>query len=190
MNAPQPAPLSAECIELEGKLTTLLSRVERRQTLMPAQGPDGEINKILLNGLRDSVNLTHEYMRATINGQTPIYRARKLLALADYAPQFAGMIHKVETRKNLSPIFDRVLQREQAELLQVMGRMHVTLNADSERLAPLLPARKASNPFSAVAMCALLPFVMAAGIVQGVVQGFSEAQQGRTPRLPPPDNKP
>ncbi len=188
MNSQYDNAVSPDCRALEEKLDSLLARVERRQALMPAHGADGEVNRMMLRGLRETRSLTHAFIRATFNGYPPQAQAQKFIALADHAPHFVGLYRTLEEQKNLSPLFDRILKRENQELFDMMGNMHAILTEDSARLLALLPEKAAApkpgfDPLAAGFFCMFLPFAVASGIVRGLVSGRQESDF-------PPDPQP
>lgn len=185
--------VSRECVEMEQSLSDMLARVERRRALPPVNDADGEMNRIMEGGLRDAVRLTHTFMKAAEAGYSPLHRARKLVALSDGLPRFIEMLHGLEGDKKLSPLFERVLDREYNELKKIVGQMRDTVVADSNKLLAVLPAEqpRGPDPFSFIASCMMMPFALACGVVAGVAQGFSEAQRVRTqPPEPVSSQKP
>lgn len=181
--------VSPECNAMEQNLSAMLARVERRRAAPPAHAIDGEMNKVMEAGLRDAVRLTHAFMNAATNGYSPAYRARRLLALADGMPRFVGMIRGLEGDKKLSPLFERVLDREYAELIKIVGQMRDTVKADSDKLLAVLPEKPRPDVFTFMATCMVMPFALTCGVIAGVAQGFSEARRERAvspePAAPP-----
>ncbi len=177
--------VSPECSAMEQTLSAMLARVERRRAAPPVNETDGEMNSIMEAGLRDAVRLTHAFMEAAAKGYSPAYRARKLLALADGMPRFIEMLHGLEGDKKLSPLFERVLDREYYELQKIVRQMRDTVHADSDKLLAVLPEKPRPDAFSFMATCMIMPFALACGVVAGVAQGFSE---GRRARAEPPES--
>lgn len=178
--------VSDVCVEMEQALSAMLARVERRRAAPPVNAIDGEMNKIMEAGLRDAVHLTHAFMRAAAVGASPLYRARKLVALAEGMPPFIEMLRGLEGDKKLSPLFERVLDREYYELHKIVRQMHDTVNADGEKLLQVLPKQpRGSDPLIFMATCMMMPFALAYGFVVGVTQGIGEAQRERAQPLAP-----
>ncbi|HEY0901236.1 MAG TPA: hypothetical protein VGD95_03865, partial [Micavibrio sp.] len=171
---------------------------------------DAQINQTMARGLRDTVQATQAYMRVTMQGYSPAYRAQKLLALANQAPHFVTMCQALEGDKKLSPLFDRILDREYRELYTVIDRMRETIHHDSRQLAAMLPSsptttahttpaptttmpaspRPPLDPLSFGVFCLMLPFAVASGIFQGVAQGLTESNSKRAQAVTPPSKKP
>ncbi len=181
--------VSSECVQMEQTLSDMLARVERRRALPPVNDADGDMNNLMAAGLRDAVNLTHAFMRAAASGASPLYRARKLVALADGMPRFIEMVHGLEGDKKLSPLFERMLDREYAELHKVVRQMRDTVYADGDKLLAALPEKPRPDAFTFMAACLIMPFAMACGVVAGVAQGISEARRERA-EPPMPENPP
>lgn len=192
--------VSPACREMEQKLSAMLARVERRMALLPACAADAQINQTMARGLRDTVQATQAYMRVTMQGYSPAYRAQKLLALANQAPHFVTMCQALEGDKKLSPLFDRILDREYRELYTVIDRMRETIHHDSRQLAAMLPSsptttmpidpRPPLDPLSFGVFCLMLPFAVASGIFQGVAQGLTESNSKRAQAVTPSSKKP
>lgn len=190
MRTPAEKTVSPECVAMEQALSRMLARVERRRGLPPANVADGEMNKNMAAGLRDAMRLTHAFMAATQAGSAPLYRARKLVALADGMPRFVAMLQGLEGEKNLSPHFSRMLDREYYELRHIIGQMRDTVQADGDRLLAVLPPKpSAADPFTFVATCMFMPFAVAYGVVTGIAQGLDAAQRERA-QPPEPENPP
>lgn len=186
--------VSAECHAMEQTLSAMLARVQRRCALPPVNEEDGAMNKAMEAGLRDAVRLTHAFMDATTSNYSPLHRARKLVALADGMPRFIGMLRGLEGDKKLSPLFERMLDREYYELQKVVRQMRDTVRADSVTLLAALPEKPRPDAFSFMATCMMMPFALACSVVSGVAQGISEARRERavtaepdeTPKPPSP----
>ena len=183
--------VSAECIVMEQSLSRMLARVERRCAQTSSYQGDSDVNMHMQAGLRAAVNLTHAFMQAASAGYSPAYRARKLVALADGMLPFIDMYRGLEGEKNLSPLFERVLNREYSELRQIIGQMHDAVCADGDLLLHDMPEKpRSADPVTFITTCMLVPFAIVYGVMAGVAQGMRELQNDRATPLKLPQSTP
>ncbi|MCM2344905.1 MAG: hypothetical protein NDJ24_10140 [Alphaproteobacteria bacterium] len=180
--------LSPECQKLEHHLSALLARVERRQQAIPAVAGDGEINKILRSGLRDTLRLTEQFMAACTRGYSQEYQARKLSDFAHGMHQVVAMVHALEGEKQLSPLFDRIANREYVELKSVVFQMRDVVYADSARLnkqAAEPPSAPASEPLVLACTLIMMPALLTWGLLSGFAAGLRESAAAREAQAKP-----
>lgn len=172
------AAVSNECRELEHTLSSMLARVERRQSAAPAVAADGDINRMLYTGLRDTMQLTKEFVAACEQGYSPQFRHRKLAALVHGMPRIVDMVHALEGEKHLSPLFDRLMNREYNELHTVLHQIRDTAAAAAEDMknAPPEPM-KVPDPLALACTLMLLPATIAFAFFSGFATGLQEAPQ-------------
>jgi hypothetical protein len=90
------------------------------------------------------------------------------------------MIRGLEGDRKLSPLFERVLDREYYELHKIARQMRDAVHADSNRLLTLLPEKpRGPDPFAFMATCVVMPFALVCGVVAGVAQGLGAAARER-----------
>ncbi|QQG35962.1 MAG: hypothetical protein HYS17_10745 [Micavibrio aeruginosavorus] len=179
--------VSPECRTLEHHLSLMLSRVERRQEKEPAAPADGQINNILYGGLRDTMRLTQSFMAACAHGYSLEYRARRLSEFASGMHRVVDMVHALEGEKHLSPLFDRMMNREYAELQTLVFQMRDVVYADAPKLKnppPVSP--KAPDPFSMACTLMMMPALLAWGVMSGFAAGLREAAEERAQVSRPP----
>lgn len=171
------AAVSDECRELEHMLSSMLSRVERRQSAAPAVAADGDINRILYAGLRDTMQLTKEFKAACEYGYSPQYRRHKLAALVGGMPRVVDMVHALEGEKHLSPLFDRMMNREYEELRTVVRQIRDTVAATARVKEPQPEPVKSPDSLTLAFSLMLLPATMALAFFSGFAGGLQEASQ-------------
>lgn len=182
--------ISPQCTELALTLGSMLGRVQRRAQQEPAVAADGELNTVLHRGLLDTAKLTHAFMEACAHGYSPQYRARKLVALAHGMPRVVDMVHAMEGQKNLSPLFDRLMDREYKEMHTLITQMHDTVIADSDALHKVLPPpSKAMGPVELAVTFMFLPAALALGAMIGFAQGLKEASAAPKKQAPEPPKR-
>lgn len=181
--------VSNECRELEQTLSSMLARVERRQRAAPAVAADGDINKILYHGLRDTMQLTKEFRAACEYKYSPQFRHRKLEALVQGMPRVIDMVHALEGEKHLSPLFDRMINREYNELHTVLYQIRDTAAAlardmDKTPPDPVKPPAALTLAFTLM----LLPATLAFAFFSGFTAGAQGAPQKSKEQAKPPSN--
>ena len=179
--------ISHECTELAQTLSSMLGRVQRRQTVEPATAADGELNTVMFRGLLETAKLTHAFMEACARGYSPQYRARKLVALADGMPRVVEMVHAMEGEKNLSPLFDRLMNREYKEMYKLVAQMRDTVAADADTIAKQLPPPSKAIELAVTFM--FLPMAITLGVMAGLAQGVKEAMSEPKKREPEPPKR-
>lgn len=185
----QAADISPECQTLEQHLSLMLSRVEQRRKKDPAVPADGQINNLLYGGLRDTMRLTQSFMTACAHGYSLEYRARKLSDFASGMHRVVDMVHALEGEKHLSPLFDRMINREYAELQTVLFQMRDVVYADAPKFKNQPPEPpKAPDPFSMACTLMMMPALLAWGMMSGFAAGLREAAEERAqvPKAPQP----
>jgi len=180
------AAVSDECRELERMLSSMLSRVEHRQSAAPAVAADGDINKILYSGLRDTMRLTKEFVAACEYGYSPQYRHHKLAALVQGMPRVVDMVHALEGEKHLSPLFDRMMNREYEELRTVVRQIRDTVAATARVKEPQPEPVKSPDSLTLAFSLMLLP----ATIALAFFSGFAGGLQGAASQAPKQQAKP
>lgn len=172
------AAVSDECRELEQTLSSMLSRVERRQSAAPAVAADGDINKVLYTGLRDTMQLAKEFKAACEYEYSPQFRIRKLKALVQGMPRVVDMVHALEGEKHLSPLFDRMMNREYKELHTVLYQIRDTASAAAEGINKIQPAPvKAPDSLTLAFSLMLLPATIALAFFSGFAGGLQGGSQ-------------
>jgi|GEM_PF-5388524 len=179
--------ISHECTELAQTLSSMLGRVQRRQTVAPATAADGELNTVMLRGLLETAKLTHAFMEACANGYSPQYRARKLLALSDNMPRVVDMIHAMEGEKNLSPLFDRLMNREYKDMYTLVEKLRDTVLADADAIGKQIPPPSKTVELAVTFM--FLPLAITLGVMAGLAQGVKEAMSEPKKREPEPPKR-
>lgn len=187
--------LTTDLTELESELISLLGRVERRQQREPAVAADRDINQILQTGLQHAMNLTQKFMAAHAQTSNLEVRAQTLVGLAHGMTSVKDMIGALEGEKHLSPLFDRIIDREYDELKNLQAQLyHVVIKDSADIRAALPPKSEVSQspvrppvtqppaPLVLALTIMFMPVAIASGIMSGFQAGMRDAADGRKAR--------
>ena len=157
MNSDLPA-LDLAWQRIEDDLAGLLARIERRQLLAPATEEDGNINHILHDNLRQIVGLTAQFT-AVRHGHCSLQaQADGLNAIAQATTPMVTIVKALENAPPLSPLFERMMNREYKEFIGLTVRTRDAVVQNSQQL---LAAAEANPPPPPAAD----PFTMAWGVM-------------------------
>ncbi len=163
MNSNLPA-LDAEWQKIEDDLAGLLARVERRQRLAPATEEDGNLNHMLHDNLQRIVGLTSQFT-AVRHGHCSLQtQADGLNALAQATTPMVTIVKALENAPPLSPLFERMMNREYNEFVGLTVRTRDAVVQNSQQLlaaAETNPPPAAAGPFATAWGVMMAPCAMA-----------------------------
>ena len=148
---------------VETGLSSMLARIERRQLAAPATPEDGCLNDELRANLARAVSLTDRF-RAVRGGGLEV-QANGLAAAADATTSMVAMARALQNAPRLSPLFERMMNREYDEVVGLMGQVRDAVVESSQQLLAAAeknpPPARPVDPFVAAWGMVLAPSVMA-----------------------------
>lgn len=164
---------SWEYQQLEQALSSMLARVERRQYLAPAMAADGELNNTLHDGLWKAMHLTQKFRAVRDSYISPLRYAQGLATFSEAMPQIVSIIKAVEGARNLSPLFDRMMNREHTELFKLMGQIKRRIESDAEILEKMSPEdARQPDPVMAAWNMMTAPYAVAWGFTMSCMMAW------------------
>ena len=157
--------LSENWDHVEHGLLSLLARIERRQNLAPAMAEDGVMNQTWGDNLRQAVRLTDHFRAVYGSGASSLIQANRLAECAHATTHMLNMARALENAPRLSPCFERLMNREYSEIVNLMAQAKDAIVESSHQLIAAAENNPPVDPVTAAWEIMTAPCEIAYGMI-------------------------